>query len=284
MPHPKINIWICLGLALLGCIYPSYSQVPGRPLQVKPGGTSIKPFQESFGKESEFLLRGVKPLEERFPKNSEYFSLGKKWDGSQSAALKGLGLTKDSGQPKPFTGKENAHFSPDKKSDGGRSARAPKALETQGSLSRTIKTVPYAARAKMLLERYKLDPEFQRRADQLRANLIEQGIDKAELTFLPKHSMLDEHSSVQFVANQSDKDIDEARLQSDMKKIAKIVLDNAVHNVLPFEFQTESDCKSALKDAVKKACDELNSVQKLPWTLKFEPESDDLLFQSQDDK
>jgi hypothetical protein len=150
------------------------------------------------------------------------------------------------------------------KLDGGQSARAPKAPKS---------------------ERYKNDVEFKRGFDQLKAKLIEQGVDEAKLRILRKHSMLDEHSSVQFVANQSDKDTDEARLDDDMKKIAKKVLDNAVRNFPFFEFQTESDCKSALKDAVKKACDELNRAEEpLPWTLKFELESDDLVFQSRDDK
>jgi hypothetical protein len=232
--HSKINIWICLGLALLGCVYPSYLQA---------GGVRAR--------ELKAVRKSVNALEE--------FFLGHK------------------------------------KSDGGlgrQSARAPKALRTQDSLNRTIESalpMPYAEKRSILLERYTHDVEFQRRADQMRDELIVQGIDKAVLTFLPKHSMLDEHSSVRFVANQSDKDIDESvfysRLGDDMKKIAKLVLDNAVCNVPPFGFLTELDCTKALKDAVKKACDELNGVEEpLPWTLKFELESDDLVFQSRDDK
>jgi hypothetical protein len=242
MTHFKINIWICLGLALLGYIYPSYPQAPGvRPPPAKPAGKNIKPFEEPFGKKGD-LLRGIKPFEEPFGKEGEFFLRDKKLDGGQSVRTpKARNLTKESALPKP-----------------------------------------YAEKARMLLERYKNDVKFQRSADQYRAKLIEQGIDEADLMFLPKHSMLDEHSSVQFVANQSDKDIDEARLRDDMKKIAKKVLDNAVRNVPLFEFQTESACKSALKDAVKKACDELNGIEKpLPWTLKLE--SDDLVFQSRDD-
>jgi hypothetical protein len=237
MPRSKIKIWICFGLALLGCIYPLYPQAPGvRPPPAKPAGKNIKPVQEPFGKE---LLRGFKPIEE-LP--SEFYLGGKKWDGHQSArAPKALNLTKQSAPPKP-----------------------------------------YGERNRMLWGRYKNNVEFQKAADQLKAKLIEQGVDKEFLRFLPKHSMLDEHSSVQFVANQSDKDIDESGFY--MKKIAKKVLDDAVRNFPLFEFQTELECKSALKDAIKKACDDRNRVEKLPWTLKFKLESDDLVFQSRDDK
>jgi hypothetical protein len=226
MPHSKINIWICLGLALLVCIYPSYSQAPGvRPRPAKPAG-------KSFGKESEFLS----PDKKWMAPGLEHLSPNKKWMAP--------GLTKERAPPKP-----------------------------------------YGETRRKLIERYKNDPEFRKKVDQRKAQVIEDGIDKAILSYLPKHSMLDEYSSVQFVANQSDKDIDEARLGDDMKKIATKVLYNAVRNVPLFEFQTESDCTSALKDAVKKACDELNRVEEsLPWTLKFELESDDLVFQSRDDK
>jgi hypothetical protein len=241
MPHSKINIWICLGLALFGCIYPSYPQAPGvRPPPAKPAGKNIKPFEE--------LPPGIKRIEElpaikRFDELPPEFLLqGKKWDGGQSGRLKALGLTKESARPKP-----------------------------------------YGERSKMRSVRYKQDVEFKRRLHREIDRAIEQGIDKAVFTRLRKHSMLDEHSSVQLVANQSDKDIDESGFY--MKEIAKKVLQNAVRNVLPLEFQTESDCKSALKDAVKKACDEQNRVEEpLPWTLKFELESDDLVFQSRDDK
>jgi hypothetical protein len=223
MPHFKINIWICLGLALLGYIYPSYPQAPGvRPRPAKPAGKSTYPF-----------------------------------------------------------GTQGELFFQDPKWDKGQSTRAQK----KNSLNRTLESAPpkpYAEKRSILLQRYKNDVEFKKRADQMRAKLIEQGIDEASLTFLPKQSMLDEDSSVQLVANQSDKDIDESG--SYMKKIAKTVLDNAVRNVPLFECQTESACKSALKDAVKKACDELNRAEEpLPWTLKFELESDDLVFQSRDD-
>jgi hypothetical protein len=237
MPHFKINIWICLGLALLGYIYPSYPQAPGvRPQPAKPAGKNIKPFAEPFGKEGEFFLR-----DKTFGKEGEFFLRDKKLEGGESARTKALNLRKESAPP-----------------------------------------IPYAVTRSRILERYKKDVEFKKRVDQKRAKLIEQGIDQAELTFLLKHSMLDEHSSVQFVANQSDKDIDEFGVY--MKKIAKTVLDNAVRNVPLFEFETESACKSALKDAVKKACDELNRAEEpLPWTLKFELESDDLVFQSRDD-
>lgn len=232
MPHSKIKIWLCLVLALLVCIYPLYPQAPGRPPPRKPAGKNTNPWEQRFGKESEFPLRGIKPVEKP---PDEFFLRYKKLDGGQSARA-----------PKPMT---------------------------------------YAEKKKMLSERYRNDVEFKRRFDQEMYKAIEQGIDKAVFkSFLRKDSMLDEHTSVQFVANQSDKGIDEARLRDDMKKIAIIVLNNAVLNVLPFEFQTESDCKSALKDAVKKACDEQNRVKKLPWTLKFELESDDLVFQSRDDK
>lgn len=232
MPHFKINIWICLGLALLGYIYPSYPQAPGvRPQPAKPAGKNIKPIQEPFGKVPS--LPEVRWIED------EFFWRGK-LDGGQSARTKALNLRKESAPPRP-----------------------------------------YAEKRSILWERYKNDVEFKKRADQMRAKLIEQGIDEASLTFLPKHSMFDEHSSVQFVANQSDKDIDPSAY---MRKIGKTVLDKAVRNVPLFEFQTESAYKSALEDAVKKACDELNSGEEpLPWTLKFELESDDLVFQSRDD-
>jgi hypothetical protein len=244
MPHSKIKIWICFGLVLLGCIYPSYPQV--RPPPAKPAGKSYKSFPEPlppYVKEGDLLFQGIKRFEP-LGKGAEYFSPGKKWDGGQSArAPKALNLTKESAPSRP-----------------------------------------YAKGWKKISVRYKHDVEFKRGFDQLSARVIEQGLDKAVIEILRKHLMLDEHSSVQFVANQSDKDSDE----SYMKKIAKKVLYIAVHNVLPFEFQTESDCKSALKDAVKKACDELNRGEKpLPWALKFEPESDDLVFlvfQSRDDK
>ena len=238
MPHSKINIWICLGLALLGYIYPSYPQAPGvRPQPAKPAGKNIGPFAEPIGKEGEFFLReNIKPFAE-----PEFFLRDKKLDGGQSARTKALNLRKESAPPRP-----------------------------------------YAETRSRILERYKNDVKFQRSVHQKRAKLIEEGIDQATLTFLSKHSMLDEHSSVQFVANQSDKDIDESGVY--MKKIAKTVLDNAVRNVPLFECETESACKSALKDAVKKACDELNRAEEpLPWTLKFELESDDLVFQSRDD-
>jgi hypothetical protein len=226
MPHFKLNKWICLGLALLGYVYPSYPQAPiVRPQPAKPAGKNIKPFEEPFGKKGDFFLR-------------------------------------------------------DKKFDAGQSARAPKAL----NLKESAPLRAYAVTRSMLLQRYKTDVGFKKRADQMRAKLIEQGVNEAVVTFLPKHSMLDEDSTVQLVANQSDKDVDETRLGDEMKKIAKTVLENAVRNVPLFECQTESACTSALKDAVKKACDELNRVEEaLPWTLKFELESDDLVFQSRND-
>jgi len=221
MPHFKINTWICLGLALLGYVYPSYPQVPAvKPQPVKPVGKSTKP----FGTEGELFLR-------------------------------------------------------DQKWDKGHSTRA-----LTNSLNRTMAigaARSYAVRRSILLERYKTDFAFKKRADQMRARLIEQGMDEAKLTILPKNSMLDEQSSVQFVSNQSGKDIDPG---SYMRKIAKTVLDKAVANVPLFDCQTESACTSALKDAVKKACDELNkAAEPLPWALKFELESDDLVFQSRDD-
>jgi hypothetical protein len=252
----KTNIWICLGLALLGCVYPSYLQAGGvRARQVKAVGKSVNALEEFF--------LGHKKLEA--PRTQG--PLIRTIEGDKKTPLSSL-FDSTSVLPK-------RHLS-----HPGQSQRL--------QLIRPPNDVLYAQRASKLLERYTHDMEFRRRADQMRDKLIVQGIDKALLTFLPKHSMLDEHSSVRFVANQSDKDIDEStfysRLSDDMKKIAKIVLYNAVCNVSPFEFLTESECTSALKGAVKKACDELNGIEKpLPWTLKLESDdllkSDDLVFQ-----
>jgi len=251
MPHFKINIWICLGLALLGCVYPSYLQAGGvSARQVKAVNKSVNALAERLRKEGKLFL-GDKKLE------------APRTQGPLIRTIEGV--------KKPRL-----------------SSLADSLLEKHDLSHLGQSQLLYAQRASKLLERYTHDMEFRRRADQMRDKLIVQGIDKVVLTFLPKQSMLDEHSSVRFVANQSDKDIDESafysRLSDDMKKIAKIVLYNAVCNVPSFEFQTESDCTSALKDAVKKACDELNRAEEpLPWTLKFELESDDLVFQSRDD-
>jgi len=262
----KINIWICLGLALLGCVYPSYLQAGGvRAGQVKAVGKSVNALVECLRKERELFL-GHKKLE--VPRTQG--PLIRTIESDKKTPLSSL-----SDSTSVFQKGDLSHL--------GQSERL------QPSLFRPYNAL-YAGRASKLLERYTHDMEFQRRADQMRDELIVQGIDKAVFTFLPKHSMLDEQSSVRFVANQSDKDIDESafysRLSDDMKKIAKIVLHEAVCNVPPFGFPTESDCRSALKDAVKKACNKLNGVEEpLPWTLKFEPGFFNfLVFQSRDDK
>jgi hypothetical protein len=269
MPHFKINIWICLGLALLGCIYPSYLQAGGlRARQVKA------------------VAKSVSALAERLRKKDKLFLRDKKLEAPRTQGPLIRTIESDKKAPLSSLSDSTSVLQKDDWSHPGQSQRL------QPSLFRPQNDVLYAQRASKLLERYTHDVEFQRSADQMRAKLIEQGIDEAQLMFLPKHSMLDEHSSVRFVANQSDKDIDESafhsRLSDDMKKIAKIVLDNAVRNVPLFEFLTESECTSALKDAVKKACDELNRVEEcLPWTLKLESddlfESEDLVFQPRDD-
>ena len=149
----------------------------------------------------------------------------------------------------------------------------------------------YHKHAPKLAERYKADKEFRMRFNQKRRRLIEQGIDAEKLlfSFIPQHSALFQRSSIRFIANQlgdnqADENIDDSTSLK-IKKIGKDVLLEAVLEVRPFDFPTQSDFKIALREAVEKACNQSNGMTPpRAWNLKLvsSEDSDKLVFESRD--
>jgi hypothetical protein len=277
--HCKTNIWICFGLAVLGCVCPPCLQAGGaRALEVK----RLDNRANELRRQRERLSPpGFETRLQQIKKTQREPSLEEKIRGKR----------KSSGSFQEDFSAQDKRSLEEIRSRRKSSGRFQEGMDLISRDSGKL----YSEKQGKLLERYTHDKEFQRRADEMAQKLVEQGIDKELLTYLPKHSMLDERSSVRFVANQFDEGIVFDRQLADiMKKIAKMVLREAVDNVPLFAFPQKSDWTSALKDAINKACDNLNGIKEpesLPWTLKLlesggglKKESDDLVFQSLNDE